>query len=334
MVAMLALAGCGQGDKPAQDKKANADLPGEGVTLQPARATWNTGFFQEALARRGLKELGYDVKAPKDLSNPLAYKSIVMGDIDYWCNGNFPLHNPQLPKNFKEKAVILDPIIKSGGLQGYLVSKKEVEKFGIKSLNDFKRPEVIKAFDLNKDGKADLTACPPGWGCEKVIAQHMETFGLAEYVKPSKASYEAGMASTIGAYRSGQPVFFYTWTPNWTVYKLKPGKGVIWINVPEKGNTWGEVSGIKGAVSDPLRPGFVVYDITVVANKKFLEKNPAAAAFLKEFKLTIDDVSAQNTLMNEGEKSDKDIEKHVDDWIAKHQDTWNTWLETARKAAK
>ncbi|MGE4195335.1 MAG: glycine betaine/L-proline ABC transporter substrate-binding protein ProX [Pseudodesulfovibrio sp.] len=308
--------------------------PGEGVTVRPGRATWNTGFFQEALARRGLEELGYDVEKPKDLQNPIAYKSIYLGDIDYWCNGNFPLHNPQLPKNFEKRAVILDPIIKSGGMQGYLVSKKEVEKFNIKSLDDFKRPEVIKAFDLNGDGKADLTACPPGWGCEKVIATHMELYGLKDYVKPSKASYEAGMAAALGAFKSGQPVFFYTWTPNWTVYKFKPGTDVMWINVPEKGDTGSVVSGVAGAVSDPLRPGFVVYDINVVANKKFLEKNPAAATFLKSFKLTIDDVSAQNTRMNEGEKSDRDIAKHVDEWIAAHQDTWNAWLEAARNAAK
>ena len=35
---------------------------GEGTTVQPARATWNTGFFQEALVRKGLEELGYNVK--------------------------------------------------------------------------------------------------------------------------------------------------------------------------------------------------------------------------------------------------------------------------------
>ncbi len=246
--------------------------PGKGVTLKPARATWNTGFFQEALVRRGLEELGYTVKKPKDLQNPIAYKSIYLGDIDYWCNGNFPLHDAQLPKNFEKKGVILDPIIKAGGMQGYLVSKKEVEKFGIKSLDDFKRPEVKKAFDLNGDGKADLTACPPGWGCEKVIARHMEVYDLADHIKPIKASYEAGMASALGAYKSGKPIFFYTWTPNWTVFKVKPGKDVMWINVPAEGDTEAEVSGIEGAVSDPLRPGFVVYDITVVANKKSLRR--------------------------------------------------------------
>ncbi len=307
--------------------------PGEGTTLTPARATWNTGFFQEALARRGLEELGYKVKKAKDLSNPIAYKSIYLGDIDYWCNGNFPLHNEQLPKNFTKKGVILDPIIKAGGMQGYLVSKKEVEQYNIKSLDDFKRPEVKKAFDLNGDGKADLVACPPGWGCEKVIAQHMKAFDLGDHIKPIKAAYEAGMASALGAYKAGKPVFFYTWTPNWTVFKFKPGQDVMWINVPAKGDTSGEVAGIEGAVSDPLRNGFMVYDITVVANKKFMEKNPAAATFLKSFKLTIGDVSAQNTRMNEGEKSDKDIKKHVNEWIANNQAKWNSWLDAARKAA-
>nr|NIS44157.1 proline/glycine betaine ABC transporter substrate-binding protein ProX [Desulfuromonadales bacterium] len=48
-------------------------------------------------------------------------------------------------------------VMKAGGLQGYLVSKREVEKFNIKSLDDFKRPEVKAAFDANGDGKADLT---------------------------------------------------------------------------------------------------------------------------------------------------------------------------------
>jgi glycine betaine/proline transport system substrate-binding protein len=38
--------------------------------------------------------------------------------------------------------------------------------------------------------------------------------------------------------------------------------------------------------------------------------------------------------MNEGQKSQKDIEKHVEAWIAKNKDKWNGWLAEARKAAK
>ena len=125
------------------------DKPGEGVTVKPARATWNTGFFQEALVRRGLTELGFDVKRPKDLQNPIFYKSVALGDVDYWTNGWFPNHDSQLPRNFDKAAEKIGYVVKSGGLQGYLVSKKEVDKFNIKSLDDFKRPEVMKAFDAN-----------------------------------------------------------------------------------------------------------------------------------------------------------------------------------------
>ncbi|MCB2192139.1 MAG: glycine betaine/L-proline ABC transporter substrate-binding protein ProX [Deltaproteobacteria bacterium] len=318
------------------------DKPGKGVTLKPARATWNTGFFQEALVRRGLTELGYDVKKPKDLTNPIFYKSVALGDVDYWTNGWFPMHNPQMPKDWQKTIAKVGYVVKAGGLQGYLVSKKAAEKFNIKSLDDFKRPEVIKAFDADGDGKADLTACPPGWGCEKIIRWHLDTYKLRKYIKPIKASYSAGMAAAMGRYKNGKPIFFYTWTPNWTVYMLKPGEDVVWINVPKIVPSKAQevavdrmtAKGVKGAVSDPIKLGFVVSDIRVVANKKFLNDNPAAKKFLEVFTLPLGDINEQNTLMNKGQKTQKDIERHADAWIAKNKDKWNKWLDEARKAAK
>ena len=94
------------------------------------------------------------------------------------------------------------------------------------------------------------------------------------------------------------------------------------------------VSGVAGAVSDPLKMGFVANDIRIVANKKFAENNPAARKFFEVFTLPLADINAQNTRMNEGEKSERDIAKHVDEWIAENPDTWNGWLAEARKAAK
>ena len=317
-------------------------LPGKGVKVSPARATWNTGFFQEALVRRGLEELGYKVNKPKDLSNPIFYKTLTLGDVDYWTNGWFPNHESQLPKKFFDTADKYGYVVKSGGLQGYLVSKKHVDQYGITSLDDFKRPDVKKAFDANGDGKADLTACPPGWGCENVIAHHMEVYGLDDHINPIKASYEAGMASALARYKNGEPIFFYTWAPNWTIFKMKPGKDVMWINVPKiipkesqkSAEDRMTVSGIEGAVSDPIKLGFVVSDIQIVANKKFINKNPAAKKFFELFNLSLNDINEQNTRMNSGEKSQKDITRHVEEWIAQNTKTWEGWLAEARKAAK
>ncbi|PNU21081.1 proline/glycine betaine ABC transporter substrate-binding protein ProX [Geothermobacter hydrogeniphilus] len=320
---------------------ARSDKPGKGVKVQPARATWNTGYFQAALVEEGLKELGFKLKKTKELQNPLFYQAVALGDVDYWPNGWFPNHTSQMPKGWQDKVEIVGYVVKAGGLQGYLVSKKEVEKFNIKSLDDFKRPEVKKAFDDNGDGKADLTACPPGWGCEKVISHHLDVYGLKDHINPIKAGYSASMADTLARYSAGKPVFFYTWAPNWTIGKLEPGKDVMWINVPKimpkesqmPGKDRMTVSGIKGAVTDPLKAGFVVSDIRIVANKKFLAKNPAAKKFFEVFTLPLSDINAQNTRMQDGENSRKDIKRHVKEWIQKNRKKWDSWLEAARNAA-
>jgi glycine betaine/proline transport system substrate-binding protein len=320
---------------------ADQQKPGDGVKARPGRATWNTGYFQEALVSAGLKELGYNVKKPKELANPLFYQSLALGDLDYWTNGWFPVHDGQVPKNFWDKGEKVGYVVKAGGLQGYLVSKKEVEKFNIKSIADFKRPEVKEAFDANGDGKADLTACPAGWGCEGTIAHHLDVYDLEDHINPIKAAYSASMADALARYKSGQPAFFYTWAPNWTIFKFKPGEDVVWMNVPEIKPTEAQapqvdrltVSGIEGAVSDPVKLGFVVADIQIVANKEFLAANPAAKEFFKLFTLPLGDINEQNTKMQEGEKSQKDIEKHVKEWIANHQEKWDGWLKAARKAA-
>ena len=72
----------------------------------------------------------------------------------------------------------------------------------------------------------------------------------------------------------------------------------------------------------------------LVSKKEVYEKNPAAKKFFEVFTLPLADINEQNTRMNEGEKSRKDIERHVDEWVAKNQDKWNGWLKEARTAAK
>jgi glycine betaine/proline transport system substrate-binding protein len=116
----------------------------------------------------------------------------------------------------------------------------------------------------------------------------------------------------------------------------------MWVNVPKIAPMDNQkdhqdkmsASGIVGAVSDPVKLGFVVNDIRIVANKEFLKRNPAARRFFEVFELPLIDINEQNTRMNEGEKSDKDVKRHVDEWIAKNTTKWNDWLAEARKAAK
>jgi ABC-type proline/glycine betaine transport system substrate-binding protein len=94
---------------------ADQQKPGENVSVQPACATWNTGYFQEALVYAGLKEIGYKVNKPKELQNSLFYLAVTLGDVDYWTNGWFPMHKEHMPKDVAEKGEMVGYAVKSGG---------------------------------------------------------------------------------------------------------------------------------------------------------------------------------------------------------------------------
>ncbi|WP_318730413.1 glycine betaine ABC transporter substrate-binding protein [Roseofilum sp. Guam] len=75
--------------------------------------------------------------------------------------------------------------------------------------------------------------------------------------------------------------------------------------------------------------GFAVENLRIVANRKFVEVNPAASKLFELIKIPIEDINAQNKLVEEGEDSFEDIDRHVDEWIAKNQDVFDSWIEQA-----
>ena len=77
-----------------------------------------------------------------------------------------------------------------------------------------------------------MMGCSPGWGCEAVINHQNKAFDLAKTVDVSHGNYSAMMADTIARFKEGKPVIYYTWTPYWVSDVLKPGKDVVWLQVP------------------------------------------------------------------------------------------------------
>lgn len=312
------------------------DNPGEGTSITMARPTWDTGWFHTEIYAQMLEELGYTIENTLTLDNPVFYESVAFGDVTMWVDGWFPLHNTYRD-TFEGRAEVVGAVAEGGALEGYLVDKATAEELDITSLEDFKRDEVKEAFDRNGDGLADFVACPPGWGCEVNIEHHLDAYGLREHVNPIKAGYSASMADAVAAYESGESIFFYTWTPNWTVNELVPGEDVVWIEVPEVDlpedlmhfADAATMEGVEGCVSDPCTLGFPANDIVPVVNSAFLEDNAAVRALLEEVSIPLTDIFEQNAAMQEG---DDDIEAQATAWIEENRDQVDEWLQAARDA--
>jgi len=308
-------------------------------TVSMARATWDTGWFQAEIFKTLLENLGYEVHGPQTMDNEEFYLSAARGEIDLWANGWFPSHKPFLGDDrVQGKLAAVGFEVIAGALQGYLVDKKTADALGITGLGDLKNPDIAKAFDRDGNGKADLIGCNVGWGCERVVEHHLDAYDLRATVEHIQGNYSPLMDDTVARYKQGGSILFYTWTPNWTVGTLVPGKDVVWIQVPfaslpkekEDLKDLTVIKGVPGCVADPCAMGFPPNDIRVVANKLFLAHYPDIRRLLELVEIPLEDISRQNAKMLDGEDAIEDILRHAEEWIERHRNKVGLWLEEAK----
>jgi len=307
-------------------------MPGEGVSVTAAYSVLEE-LFQTEVVNIGLEQLGYEVEDGKELEYATMHVDIANGGIDYTA-----VHWEQLHSDFFENSGGDDQLERLGVivenvLQGYLIDKATAEEYDITSIDQLQDPEIAALFDTDGDGQANLTGCNPGWGCELVIEHHLDAYDLRETVQHNQGQYLALMADTITRFQQGEPILYYTWTPLWVSGVLTPGEDVEWLEVPytDLPEEQGDVTEAD-TTAEGKNLGFAVDQILVLSNDQFVEANPAAARLFELVTIPIEDVSAQNQRMRDGEDSPADIRAHAEEWIADNQETFDGWVEEARAA--
>ncbi|WP_420030624.1 glycine betaine/L-proline ABC transporter substrate-binding protein ProX [Pseudomonas oryzihabitans] len=311
---------------------ASADKPGAGVKVTPIFPTIAEERFRGEIAIAGLKALGYDVQAPKETDYPALFLALSYGDADFTVHMWEHLHAAFYDKAGGDDTMVKAGDVMPGVLQGFMIDKKTADQYHIKDVSDLKKPEIAKLFDSNGDGKADLTGCNPGWGCELIIEHQLKAYGLSNTVTNNRGSYFALMADTIQRYKDGKPILYYTWVPQWISGVLVEGRDVVWLPVPFTSLPDGKND--VNTTFEGKNLGAPIDNVKAVLNKEFAEKNPAALKFLSEVQLSTADESAQNLRMQKGEKSLDDIKRQAAEWIKAHQAEWDRWLADARAAAQ
>ena len=255
--------------------------PGAGLAAQTsdekppvrlARPTWDTGWFQAEIYRLLIQMLGYRVEGPATMENGEFYQAAAAGEVDLWASGWFPLHDSFIEEGGPVERVGVS--VDDGALQGYFIDAATAEAHGITNLGDLADPGAAALFDRDGDGRADLIGCSVGWSCASIVDHHLEAYGLTETVEHVQGDYSPLINETIARYKAGRPVLYYTWTPNWTVGELAPGREAVWLETPFPSLPPDQASaldrtfipGIPGCANDPCQTGWPPNDIRAVAN--------------------------------------------------------------------
>ncbi|RNF30005.1 glycine/betaine ABC transporter substrate-binding protein [Massilia aurea] len=329
-ISALVLAGLALSTGIATAQTPDADLPGKGIKVQALQGPLAEETFQTMLVDRALEQLGYETQPIKEIAYPTAHIAIGNGDATYLAVHWDPLHTDYYDNGGGDAKLMRVGSYAGPAAQGYLIDKATAEKHNITNIDQLRDPAIAKLFDHDGDGKADLTGCDPGWGCEAMIEHHMDGYKLRPTVTHVQGSYSALIADTIGRYKRGESILYYTWTPYWVSSVLIPGKDVVWLQVPHSSNP--EKADTR--MSDGSNYGFSVNTTRFVVNRAWAEKNPAAVKLFEVMRLPIADINAQNERVRNGQGSQADIAHHTASWIRYHQELFDSWIAQAKAAAK
>ena len=309
------------------------ELPGKGIKVHSMHSNITEEKFQTIIINEALRALGYEILPINEVSYAVIYQTIAQNkgtkDIYYTSANWSPLHENMFEKAGGETAMYRKGEFVSGCAQGYLIDKKTADKYNIKYINDLKDPKIAMLFDTNGDGKADLSGCNPGWGCEEVIEHQLDAFELRDTVKHNQGEYSAIIAETIARFKQGKSVLYYTWTPYWVSGVMVPGRDTVWLQVTKNAHPVTKDTSLPNGANY----GFNVNTMKIVANGDIAIHNKAAAKLFEIAKMDINDISAQNMLISKGEKNQKDIERHAQMWIKGHQKIFDSWVAEALKVA-
>ncbi|WP_323144457.1 glycine betaine/L-proline ABC transporter substrate-binding protein ProX [Massilia phyllosphaerae] len=326
----LAIAALALSTSLAMAQTPAAGLPGKGIKVQALQSPIAEETFQTMLVDRALEQLGYAPQPIKEVDYPTAHIAIANGDATFLAAHWDPLHKDYFNNAGGDAKLLRVGAYAGPAAQGYLIDKATADKYHITNIDQLRDPALAKLFDHDGDGKADLTGCNPGWGCEAMIEHHMNAYKLRPTVKHVQGSYAALIADTIGRYQRGESILYYTWTPYWVSGVLVPGKDVVWLQVPFSANP----DKADTRLGDGSNYGFSVNTTRIVVNRAWADKNPAAVKLFEVMRLPIADINAQNERMRQGENTQADIARHTAGWIKYHQQLFDSWIAQARAAAQ
>lgn len=327
------LVACNSNQQTGTPSMTSGDLPGTGVSVTPAYSVLEE-LFQTEVVNIGLEKLGYDVQKGKELEYATMHVDIANGGIDFTTTHWARLHQEFFENSGGDDKLELTGTFIDNVLQGYKIDKATADQYNITDIAQLKDPKLAALFDSDGDGRANLTGCNPGWGCELVIEHQLDAYDLRDTVQHDQGQYFALMADTITRYQQNKPILYYTWTPLWVSGVLQEGKDVTWLEVPFTSlpEKQGDVTEADTTV-DGKNLGFAVDQEEILVNQSFYDNNPAADKFFEMAEIPIGDVSAENQLMQQGEDSPEQIRGHAEQWVADHQEKFDGWIEAAKKAA-
>ncbi len=298
---------------------AQSALPGEGKTFVLGYGMWSADNPSLHVTKVLLEdELGYDVEIA-ELSTQALYPSIASGQVHAFTHAWFP-NQQYLVDRYKNDLEIVG-LHYDDSFTATIIPTWVAEEYDIKDMDDLFRPEIVKLFDRDGDGKGDILGCDIAWTCNQIFEDKLEYSGLDEYYVQLPIAEQMSNFEIRRAMQTRQPIIFLNWTPGW-IFSQFP--------VPEKLTLLEDPSGYHPDGGDIDQYGWPPGIAKTAVGLDVKKDHPEAYALLKEISVPLQAVNDSVYLqVVEGEGSREDLDRHAREWIEANRETVDGWLEAA-----
>ena len=279
---------------------------------------WNSAQIQNAIARRILElGYGYETEAIFGSTIPLL-QALVGGDT----NVSMEIWLPNQLEAWSEATAGGEVIQVGKSLEDNWQATFVIPQYvadanpGLRTVEDLKKEEYWSLFVTpDSDGKARLLNCIPGWECENVNLEKIESYGLGDYVESFNPGSGAALAAEVEAsFLREEPVLFYYWGPTTLSFKMATEFGGYYI-LEEQDYT--DTCWDAGKTC-----AYPIAEIYIAVRTELAEKAPDLIEFLGKW-----DFNAGNQLAAEGylEETGADFPE-VADWFLENTEQWQEWV--------
>ena len=276
-----------------------------------------------------IAEHGYGYKVEREnVSTAIAEQAIATGDANVWLEmwqQNWIDKYNQLVSEGKLENL---GHIYGGGPQFWVVPTYFAKKYNIKTLDDMKKPEVVKALKNPEDpSKGAFINCPTAWQCGAINKAKIRAYGLDKYYDVVEPGSGAALKATlVGAQKEKRPVFGYYWKPtslmaqyNWTILQEPKYSAACWKEVAKGQNDQSYTP--KEACAYQTLP------VDIGVNSAFAKKAPDIVAFLKKMDVGVDPIDQTAAWAdNNNVDTQKDWQKIAVYYLNHFESRWTQWI--------
>ena len=253
---------------------------------------WPTAAAQSYILKEVIEEnIGLDVEMQNG-TNSVIFEGMDRGSMhvhpEVWMPNQKNLHDKYV---VERKTVVENP---NGILatQGMCVTKETSEKYNIKKISDLTNPDVAALFDRDGDGLGEMWIGEPSAASGPVERVRAKSYGYDQTFTLQEVDVALHLAALDSSVKTHKPYVFFCYAPQhlFTMYELvkleEPAHNAATWHVlqPTEDPNWLAKSNADSGWPDAF--------LNLNYAKSLEKDQPLAAALLKNFKLTADQLNA------------------------------------------